>query len=238
WMQDKAQGRAVTLTERPELAMIAVQGPTARDKVAKVLSEADAEAMLALKPFTACEAGDWMICRTGYTGEDGLEIMVPQAEAPTFWAELIEQGVRPCGLGARDTLRLEAGMNLYGSDMDESVTPLESNMGWTVAWEPADRDFIGRAALEKQKAEGNVRQLTGLVMRQRGVLRGHQKVITDQGEGEITSGTFSPTLGFSVALARIPAGVTGTVKVEIRGKQVEAEVVRPPFVRNGKCVFE
>jgi aminomethyltransferase len=173
------------------------------------------------------------IARTGYTGEDGFEIMVPAKAAPFLWQALQEQGVAPIGLGARDTLRLEAGMNLYGQDMDESVSPLESGLAWTVDL-ASPRDFIGKQALTSQPV---ARQLTGLLLLDKGVLRSHQKVITPHGEGEITSGGFSPTLNQSIALARLPEGIAAgdTVQVDIRGKLLNAQVVRYPFVRNGKA---
>ena len=239
WMQQQSAGFDVNIQERPDFAMIAVQGPQARDKAANLLGEPSASLIRNLGVFQGLPAGDWFIARTGYTGEDGLEIMLPNAQAPAFWEQLTAAGVRPCGLGARDTLRLEAGMNLYGSDMDESISPLEAGMGWTIAWEPASRDFIGRKALEQQKAAGVPRKLVGLVMEARGVLRGHQKVVVaNGGEGEITSGTFSPTLGYSIALARVPAATGATAQVDIRGKLNDVIVVRPPFVRNGKKVYE
>lgn len=238
WMQQQTAGFAVTVTERPDFAMIAIQGPNARTTVAGLLGEPRASLIQQLGVFHGQPSDGWFIARTGYTGEDGLEIMVPNEQAPAFWEQLKTAGVRPCGLGARDTLRLEAGMNLYGSDMDESISPLEAGMGWTIAWEPASRDFIGRSALTAEKAAGVKRKLVGLVMESRGVLRGHQKVVTDAGEGEITSGTFSPTLGYSIALARVPAATGTTAQVDIRGKLNDVKVVRPPFVRNGKKVFE
>ncbi|MFC3152469.1 glycine cleavage system aminomethyltransferase GcvT [Litoribrevibacter euphylliae] len=239
WMAQQAETFDVTLTEQPQLAMVAVQGPNAIEKAKTVMSAEQQALTASLKVFQGAEAGDLFIARTGYTGEDGLEIMVPEAHVADFWQKLADAGVSPCGLGARDTLRLEAGMNLYGSDMDETTSPLVSNMGWTIAWEPADRDFIGRAALEAEKAQGPAQKLVGLVLEDKGVLRGHQKVIVDGvGEGETTSGTFSPTLGHAIALARVPAGTGDTAVVEVRKKQLKVRVVRPPFVRNGKKVFE
>jgi aminomethyltransferase len=218
--------------------MIAVQGPDARRKSASLLDGAVAARALELGAFVGMEAGAWFIARTGYTGEDGWEIMLPAAEAAGFWARLREAGVTQCGLGARDTLRLEAGMNLYGNDMDETVTPLESGLDWTVALE-GSRDFVGKAALEKQRAAGVRRRLTGLLLEERGVLRAHQKVFAGAaGEGEVTSGTFSPTLERSIALARLPAAAGGGVEVDIRGKRLPARIVRPPFVRNGKVRIE
>jgi aminomethyltransferase len=191
-----------------------------------------------MKPFFGKQAGDLFIATTGYTGEAGYEIMLAPEKAADFWQQLTDAGVAPCGLGARDTLRLEAGMNLYGSDMDETISPLAANMGWTISWQPEERDFIGRAALTALKEQGT-EQLVGLVMEEKGVLRGGLTVFTSQGEGVITSGTFSPTLGFSIAMARVPAGVAvgDTVEVEMRKKRVAVKVVKPSFVRNGKSVL-
>ena len=227
-----ARGGTLKLTPRRDLAMIAVQGPHARERVWAALPHVKA-ATEPLKPFMAAEVGEYFIARTGYTGEEGFEVMLPSTRAAEFWHALAAAGVKPCGLGARDTLRLEAGMNLYGQDMDETVNPLESGLAWTVDLASA-RDFVGKAAL---LARAPTRQLTGLLLEDKGgVLRAHQKVMTRAGEGEITSGTFSPTLGVSIALARLPAGVvTGEgAQVEIRGKALAARVVKPPFVRHGK----
>ncbi|NNN23044.1 MULTISPECIES: glycine cleavage system aminomethyltransferase GcvT [Pseudomonas] len=238
WMQAHTEGFDVTLTERPDLAMLAVQGPNAREKTAELVTPARAALIRELKPFQGKADGDWFIARTGYTGEDGLEIMLPALEAPGFLNDLVGAGISPAGLGARDTLRLEAGMNLYGQDMDEDVTPLAANMGWTIAWEPAGRDFIGRKALEVQKAAGDAPKLVGLVLEERGVLRAHQVVrVAGVGEGEITSGSFSPTLGKSIALARVPAATGDRAEVEIRGKWYPVRVVQPNFVRHGKALI-
>ncbi|GAA4860349.1 glycine cleavage system aminomethyltransferase GcvT [Luteimonas vadosa] len=242
WIQGQAASFDVEVSERPELAMIAVQGPNARDKVMSLLAEEDRERIGKLGKFSAAEAqsGDGaplFVARTGYTGEDGFEVMVPEAQAIALWDALRDAGVRPAGLGARDTLRLEAGMALYGQDMDESVTPYEAALAWTVALDEG-RDFNGRDALEAQKAAGAPRQMVGLVMDERGVLRHGQKVLTPQGEGEILSGTFSPTLGQAIGLARVPAGDLGPgddggVRVDIRGREVPVRVVKFPFVRDG-----
>ncbi len=237
WMNTQASGFNVKLTEQPKLAMVAVQGPEAIEKVRSVVSTADADIIGNLQVFQGKVAGERMYCRTGYTGEDGLEVIVPDTEVVAFWQALVDAGVAPCGLGARDTLRLEAGMNLYGSDMDETISPLEANMGWTIAWQPESRDFVGRAALEQQKKSGPKFKLVGLVLREKAILRSHQKVITVLGDGEITSGTFSPTLGFSVAMARIPAAAEGRCQVEMRKKNMDVEIVSLPFVRKGKQVF-
>ncbi|MFR0689317.1 glycine cleavage system aminomethyltransferase GcvT [Enterobacterales bacterium AE_CKDN230030158-1A_HGKHYDSX7] len=238
WMQAHTEGFDVTLTERADLAMLAVQGPNAREKTAELVTPSRAALIRELKPFQGKADGDWFIARTGYTGEDGLEIMLPASEAPGFLNDLVGAGISPAGLGARDTLRLEAGMNLYGQDMDEDVTPLAANMAWTIAWEPEGRDFIGRKALEAQKAAGDAPKLVGLVLEERGVLRAHQVVrVAGVGEGEITSGSFSPTLGKSIALARVPAATGDRAEVEIRGKWYPVRVVQPNFVRHGKALI-
>ena len=235
WIAEQAAAFDVVVMERPELAMIAVQGPNARDKAMSVLPESGRAAIEALPRFAAHGFGDWFVARTGYTGEDGFEIVLPESEAEAFWQALLDAGVQPAGLGARDTLRLEAGMNLYGQDMDESTTPLEAALAWTVAWEPADRDFIGRAALQAQKAAGVPRRMVALVMDERGVLRHGQRVITDAGDGEILSGSFSPTIGKAIAFARVPAGAGDELKVDIRGRELPLRRVKAPFVRDGKA---
>ncbi|MBD9483029.1 glycine cleavage system aminomethyltransferase GcvT [Pseudomonas sp. PDM14] len=238
WMQAHTAGFDVTLSERPELAMLAIQGPQARAKTAELVSSARAAIIRELKVFQGLPEGDWFIARTGYTGEDGLEIMLPAEQAAAFLSELVGAGIAPIGLGARDTLRLEAGMNLYGQDMTDDVSPLAANMAWTIVWEPASRDFIGRSALETQRAAGDQPKLVGLVLEERGVLRAHQVVRVDGvGEGEITSGSFSPTLGKSIALARVPAATGDRAEVEIRGKWYPVRVVQANFVRNGKAVI-
>jgi aminomethyltransferase len=237
WINQQIEPFGVKLSER-QVAMIAVQGPKAREKAASVLPAELREQVLALKPFSALESPGLFVARTGYTGEDGFEIMIPAERGGEYWDKLLKAGVKPAGLGARDTLRLEAAMNLYGSDMDEGVTPLESGLAWTIAWEPADRDFIGRKALTAQRDAGPRRKLVGLVLEDKGVLRGHQKVVSEAGEGEITSGTFSPTLDRSIALARVPVATGDEVQVDIRGKLLKARVVKPPFARNGKAIVK
>jgi aminomethyltransferase len=238
WLHLQTKGFSLTLTERTELAMVAIQGPEIVTKLSHLFSAEQTQILKALKPFHAVSFNEWFIARTGYTGEDGFEIIVPAKEAAAFWEKTLAAGILPCGLGARDTLRLEAGLNLYGSDMDESVTPLESNLAWTIAWDPQDRNFIGRDALEKQKNSGIKQRLVGLVLETQGVLRNHQKVFVDElGEGEITSGSFSPTLGKGIALARIPAESGAQCRIEMRGKQVPAQVIKLPFVRQGKKTF-
>ncbi len=236
WMRTRLAewNLAAELTPRRDLAMIAVQGPNARARVWQALPETRV-ATEPLQPFFAAECGEYFIGRTGYTGEDGFEIMLPSAEAETVWNTLVEVGVKPCGLGARDTLRLEAGMNLYGQDMDEGVSPLDAGLAWTVALN-GERDFVGREALV---AKGQQHEFLGLLLLEKGVLRGHQPVHCQQGVGEITSGSFSPTLQQSIALARLPRGVAigDEVEVEIRDKRLKAKVVKPVFARHGKATI-
>ncbi|WP_439860555.1 glycine cleavage system aminomethyltransferase GcvT [Pseudomonas sp. MBLB4136] len=238
WMRLQGAGFAVELDERAELALLAIQGPRARAKTSELVTQARAALIHELKPFQGLAEGDWFIARTGYTGEDGLEIMLPADQAVAFFNDLVGAGISPIGLGARDTLRLEAGMNLYGQDMDEQVSPLAANMAWTVAWEPAARRFVGRGSLEAQRAGAGQAKLVGLVLEERGVLRAHQVVrVEGVGEGEITSGSFSPTLNKSIALARVPAATAERAEVEIRGKWYPVRVVQPTFVRHGKALI-
>ena len=273
WLDGQAVGYEVDIAERDDLAMIAVQGPEARQIVTPLVSgAAGAKAaattatepattatepaaaatepaatattatgistdISALAPFTATRANGWLLARTGYTGEDGLEIMLPAAQAAELWDALAAHGVRPCGLGARDTLRLEAGMNLYGQDMDESVTPLECGLRWTVDL-GSDRAFTGRQALEARLSAGATQVQTGLILEGRGVLRSGYAVASPAGEGVVTSGTFSPTLGRAIALARVPAGTAHPCHVFIRGRKLPVRIVKPPFVRNSSILVD
>jgi aminomethyltransferase len=256
WLAEHAAPFGVAVRERIDLAILAVQGPRARAKTASLLSAAHRESALGIPRFSAAAIDSWFLARTGYTGEDGFEILLPAEEAASVWRSLVALGVTAAGLGARDTLRLEAGMNLYGNDMDENRHPLESGLAWTVAFEPEERDFIGRAALLEARAQG-CDLLVGLVLEDRGVLRSHQSVLaatqsTDAPAqstgapaqsagarvGEITSGTFSPTLNRAIALARVRRHVGARVLVDIRGQPQAARIVKPPFVRNGKVLIE
>lgn len=231
WIAPLAERFNAAWRERDDLAMLAVQGPEALAKLEAVLDAEILQAVRASRRFHAVESGSEFIARTGYTGEDGVEILPSVDHAPALWNRLLEAGVAPCGLGARDTLRLEAGMSLYGSDMDETTTPLVSGLGWTVAWQPPDRDFIGRATLEQQRAAGAPQTLVGLVLEERGVLRSHQTVYDgDQEIGVTTSGAFSPTLNRGIALARVITRVGDRCQVDVRGKRLPAQVVKPPFV--------
>lgn len=235
WLDQESAGFDVSILEQPQTAMIAVQGPRARELAANALPEAHRAEALALKPFSALSVDGLFVGRTGYTGEDGWEIVVPAEAGRGYWDVLLANEIRPCGLGARDTLRLEAAMNLYGNDMDEDTSPLVAGLGWTVAWEPQSRAFIGRDALEAERTQEPAQRFCGLLLEGRGVLRSHQRVIVNGlGEGEVTSGGFSPTIGRSIGLARLPAGDYDRAQVEIRNKLVDARIVATPFVRHGK----
>lgn len=236
WMEKAraASGAEVSIEPRRDLAIIAIQGPRARERFGEAFPDT-VRATEGLVPFSAARIGEMMIARTGYTGEDGFEVIVPAELAVPTWQKLVAAGARPAGLGARDTLRLEAGMNLYGQDMDENVSPLDAGLAWTVDMK-TNRAFTGRDALA---AKGQRQQFVGLLLLDAGgVLRAHQKVRTGDGEGEVTSGTFSPTLGRSIAFARVPLTVKpgDTVQVLVRDKQLAARVVKAPFVRNGKTL--
>lgn len=256
WMTQHSSGYDVLIEERPHLAILAIHGPESIDKACTVLSSTQAAAVEELGNFRGVEIGDWFIARTGYTGEKGLEIIFPNTEAETLWDKLLTTGIKPVGLGARDTLRLEAGMNLYGHDMDEDISPLAANLEQTIAWQPDTRDFIGRSAVTAHKqaqARGELPRLVGLVLEQRGVLREGQRVICEladnngdadsngdesaSAEGVITSGGFSPTLKHSIALARIPVNCQ-SCQVDIRGKLTAVRIVQANFVRFGKRVFD
>lgn len=233
WMAEIGRDYDITLEEQPDLAMIAVQGPQALRGVTRVLP-AWAGAIDQLAPFEAFEAEGWFVARTGYTGEDGLEIMLPASAAGDFWQQLADDGIRPCGLGARDTLRLEAGLNLYGQEMDDTVSPLEANMGWTIAWKPEHRDFVGRQALLDQKAKGLSHKLVGVKLHQKGILRRGQQLRLAQDaapDGIMTSGSFSPTLGLSIGLARVQVDAGDRAQVDRRGKWLEVELTRPNILR-------
>lgn len=236
WIRPRAATFGVEVKHRTDLGILAVQGPKTRELVAPLIPAAIREQALALKAFQSVHAEPWFVATTGYTGEDGFEFIVPHAELLKLWDALAAAGVRPCGLGARDTLRLEAGMNLYGLDMDEDVTPLECGLAWTVAFDPADRAFTGRAALEAMKA-APPRKAIGLVLEGRGVLRSHMKVRCANGaQGETTSGSFAPSMKTSVALARVQGHASGACEVEIRGQWLPCRTVQPPFVRHGKVL--
>ena len=233
WLAEQSTDFDVTVDERPDLALIAIQGPEAINRFSGIIDDDFAKALAQVKKFGSIEYGNWFTGRTGYTGEDGVEVILPDIEAPSLWQRLLDSGLQACGLGARDTLRLEAGLCLYGNDLDEDHTPLESGLLWTVSLKDPERDFIGRAALETQ-AQASTPRLIGLALENKGVLRSQQKVFNNEQEaGEITSGTWSPSLERSIAMARVQGNVGQTCSVEIRGKQVPATVVPVPFIKNG-----
>ncbi|WP_115702651.1 glycine cleavage system aminomethyltransferase GcvT [Legionella sainthelensi] len=237
WIRKKSEGFAVGLQERRELAMLAVQGPNAVEKVLTILNPAQIDAVSTLTHFECVDVENWFFARTGYTGEDGLEIIVPQEIIGQLWHDLKKAEVHPCGLGARDTLRLEAGMLLYGQDMDETTSPLESGLTWTIKWEPEDRDFIGMGALFSQKQIGIKRKMVGLTLQDKGIMRQGQRIVVPGcPDGVITSGSYSPTLEKSIALARVPVETGEEVMVDIRGKLVPAKVGKPRFVKLGKAL--
>mgnify|MGYP003970223453 FL=1 len=235
WINTQAEGFDVSVEPKFDLAMIAVQGPNARAKVFEAMPGVE-DVCGELKPFNAASLGSLFIARTGYTGEDGFEIMLPEKSAEFTWKMLLEVGVKPCGLGARDTLRLEAGMSLYGSEMNDQVSPLEAALTWTVDLSNENRRFVGRDALEALRDKGVKKTIVGLILEGKGVIRNHQKVLTSLGEGKVTSGTFSPTMGKAIALASMPMGAVGSCEIEMRNKQVSAKIVKPPFVRDGKVL--
>lgn len=235
WIIGQAVNYDLEIAPRRDLAMIAVQGPKAMERLLPLLDDDIRSQVAALKPFHAAWDSSWFIGRTGYTGEDGVEIMLPDQTAPGFWRQLAAAGVKPCGLGARDTLRLEAGMNLYGSDMDDSISPLEAGLQWTIALEPAERDFVGRKALEALAASASLRRFVGVVLDARGVLRDHLPLFDGERQvGEITSGGFSPTLERSIGLARVAADAPSQLTVDIRGRRLPVHVIKYPFVRHGQ----
>ena len=243
WITRQGEHFDVQFEEQAGLGILAIQGPESMAALQRWLTTEQWDLLAGLRPFYGVALGDWWVAKTGYTGEDGVEMLVPNDELEACWQGLLEAGVKPCGLGARDTLRLEAGMNLYGSDMDQAVSPLAAGMGWTVAWNPQEREFLGRTALAKELESAHRQQQVGLVLEQgRAVLRAHQSVFAgEKSVGEITSGSFSPTLECSVALARIESGIDDNeeaLQVEIRGKRFPVRVVAPPFVRQGKKQFD
>ncbi|MFW0072897.1 MAG: glycine cleavage system aminomethyltransferase GcvT [Coxiella-like endosymbiont] len=237
WIKRQSRSLKVIVNECPQMCILAVQGPAVFSIIKPVFNQSIAAELISLKPFQFVLSKDLLIARTGYTGENGFEIVVPDKELPALWKKLINRGAKPCGLGARDTLRLEAGLNLYGTDMDETTSPLVSNLAWTISLNDPARHFIGRSALKKQLYEGVKEQLVGLIMEEPGVLRNHQKVwLENNKNGEITSGGFSPTLGYAIALARLPVEIGSAAYIERRGKYIPVKIIKPPFIRRGKKI--
>jgi aminomethyltransferase len=238
WMRAVGAGSQAAIEHQPGIVMLAVQGPQARAAAGALLPAAIADRALALRPFHSVAGDGIFVARTGYTGEDGFEVVVEADRGIALWRALVAAGATPCGLGARDTLRLEAALNLYGQDMDETTSPLVSGLGWTVALEPPGRDFIGRAALEAERARPPTRAFKGVLLEDRGVMRHGMRIRTSEGDGVVTSGGFAPTLERSIGLARVPAGATPEAEVEIRGAFKPARLVRTPFVRHGRSLLE
>lgn len=240
WVREQADGFSVWLQERPELAMLAIQGPKSFDILKEVLSPSLVDALTTLQPFESVDIQEWFVARTGYTGEDGFELVLPEELLRELWPKLLDANVHPCGLGARDTLRLEAGMMLSGQDMDETTTPFESGLSWTVKLEPNERDFIGRGALASQRLQGINKKMVGLVLEDKGVIRPNYKVVLEDSDdsGIVASGGFSPTLARSIALARVPKTIGEHCFVEIRGKACRALVTKTRFVKQGKILVD
>jgi aminomethyltransferase len=209
-------------------AVLAVQGPDARALLAKVHADA-----AAVPRFAVRRLGELVVAGTGYTGEDGVEIHVPAAEAPALWQRLLDAGVEPAGLGARDTLRLEAGLPLHGHELGAGITPLQAGLGWVVGWDKPN--FRGRAPLAGERDEGISRRLRGLAVEGRRPPREGSRVLRNGEEiGAVTSGNFSPMLGHGIALAFVPPDVQpgDRVSVDVRGQLLDAEVVALPFVKH------
>lgn len=237
WLNKQIQAFDANINERPKVAMLAVQGPNAIDTCLRVLPTDIATKLSTLKKFCAIDDEDYFIGRTGYTGEDGVEILVPEEKVLTLWNTLLKAGVKPCGLAARDTLRLEAGMHLYGQDMDEQISPLECGLAWTVRKENAN--YIGSEALDALRSKGITKKMTGVVLRQRGILRHNQELIDDNGlTGIITSGTFSPSAQVAIGMAIVDKNFSDNVKVKIRKNELAVKCINLPFVRNGKVLIE
>ena len=237
WIKKKSRSLKVIVNECSQMCILAVQGPAVSSVIKHVFNQSTTAELISLKPFQFIFLKDLLIARTGYTGENGFEMIVPDKEAPNLWRKLINYGAEPCGLWARDTLRLEAGLNLYGIDMNETTSPLISNLAWTISLNDPTRHFIGHSALKKQLDEGIKEQLVGLIMEEQGVLRNNQKVwLANNKNGEITSGGFSPTLGHAIALARLPIEISGTSYIERRGKYIPVKITKPPFIRRGKKI--
>ncbi|MDY7220004.1 glycine cleavage system aminomethyltransferase GcvT [Denitrificimonas sp. JX-1] len=238
WLEQHATKFACTVVLRTDLCLFSIQGPMARERLSPILNSTRASIIQNLQHHQAAQDDDWFIACTGYTGEDGIEITLPATQATDFINELVGAGISPIGIGARDTLRLEAGYNLYGFDTNEHISPLTANLEHLICWEPESRDFVGRQALQTQAKQGVSEKLVGLVLEERGVLRAGQPVrIDNQVNGVITSGSFSPTLGKAIALARVPLNTEERGEVEIRRKWFPVRVVKPCFVRNGKILI-
>lgn len=235
WIQQQILFHPGTeLTIHQDMSIIAIQGPQALERIRPLFGDK----IQTLKPFRFFVSENTMIARTGYTGESGVEVILPAKDAAALWQQCLNAGILPCGLGARDTLRLEAGYNLYGHDMDESTSPAISGLNWTVDLSDPARDFIGKSQYLQHKQDSD-RQFIGVIMTERGVLRDDQPIYS-QGSvvGAITSGGFSPTLGCAIGLARIQQDKDkSTLSIERRGKHIPLQTIALPFVKQGKKTF-
>ena len=231
WYEKHAVEFGVEVVERSDMGILAIQGP---DALSKILSIDGINPQVNnLQSFGCMFDGDKLYARTGYTGEDGLEIIVPSVDINQFWDQALRLGCTPIGLGARDTLRLEAGLNLYGNDMTIENHPYESNLGWTIDMTDENRQFIGKQALlsiDQSKSQ----KIVGIILRDKGVLRSGYEVIHDEGKGVVLSGSYSPTLQSSIGLARVDQGYKKDGKVMIRNKMLNIDFVSPRFIERGK----
>ena len=231
WYEKHAVEFGVEVVERSDMGILAIQGPDALSKIQSI--DGINPQVNNLQSFGCMFDGDKLYARTGYTGEDGLEIIVPSVDINQFWDQALRLGCTPIGLGARDTLRLEAGLNLYGNDMTIENHPYESNLGWTIDMTDENRQFIGKQALlsiDQSKSQ----KIVGIILRDKGVLRSGYEVIHDEGKGVVLSGSYSPTLQSSIGLARVDQGYKKDGKVMIRNKMLNIDFVSPRFIERGK----
>ena len=231
WFEKHAVEFGVKVMERSDMGILAIQGPDALNKILKI-KEIDNQ-VNTLQSFGCMFEGDKLYARTGYTGEDGLELIVPTKDINHLWDQALELGCTPIGLGARDTLRLEAGLNLYGNDMTINNHPYESNMGWTIDMSDESREFIGKDALlsiDQSKSQ----KIVGIILQDKGILRSGYEITHEQGKGEVLSGSYSPTLQSSIGLARVDQGYKENGKVMIRNKLLNIDFVSPRFLGQGK----
>ena len=231
WFEKHAVEFGVKVMERSDMGILAIQGPDALNKILKI-KEIDTQ-VNTLQSFGCMFEGDKLYARTGYTGEDGLELIVPTKDINHLWDQALELGCTPIGLGARDTLRLEAGLNLYGNDMTINNHPYESNMGWTIDMSDENREFIGKDALlsiDQSKSQ----KIVGIILQDKGILRSGYEITHEQGKGVVLSGSYSPTLQSSIGLARVDQGYKENGKVMIRNKLLNIDFVSPRFLGQGK----
>ena len=231
WFEKHAVEFGVKVLERSDMGILAIQGPDALNKILEI-KEIDNQ-VNTLQSFGCMFEGDKLYARTGYTGEDGLELIVPTKDINHLWDQALELGCTPIGLGARDTLRLEAGLNLYGNDMTINNHPYESNMGWTIDMSDENREFIGKDAIlsiDQSKSQ----KIVGIILQDKGILRSGYEITHEQGKGVVLSGSYSPTLQSSIGLARVDQGYKENGKVMIRNKLLNIDFVSPRFLGQGK----